>query len=47
MVVVLDLSEFIDLALAVKKVGIFLSASVKSLSGACWRCRFHMTDARQ
>lgn len=39
-VVVLDLSEFIDLALAVKKVSIFLSACHKSMCGACWRCCF-------
>lgn len=46
-VVVLDLSEFIDLALSVKKVSSCLSASQKSLCWACWRFCFHLTDARQ
>lgn len=45
-VVVLDLSEFIDLVLTVKKVSSFLSACHKSLCGACRRC-FLVTDARQ
>lgn len=47
MVVVLDLSEFIDLALAVKTVGSVLSACFKLYVGHVGDGGFHMADARQ
>lgn len=46
-VVVLDLSEFIDLALAVKTVSRSLGACHKSVCGACRLSWLHVADARQ